>query len=200
MYYIFNFGSIDQEDEKKYILSIISKLFSEEEIILKERTKDAISKCHEYLRDTFDPSIVSLREMTRFTKCCDFFVISKKRSTYEGTKLINLINKVVEKNINIIAFKNTDKPKQSFEMTKEVYNEHKILKKKNNQFMEIYEFNRGSEGKESSSKFVKLVKEAIDEVANPSYFYLKRLKQLLKNYINNDIEINNKNSYPYYLF
>ena len=52
----------------------------------------------------------------------------------------------------------------------------KILKKKNNQFMEIYEFNRGSEGKESSSKFVKLVKEAIDEVANPSYFYLKRLK------------------------
>ena len=66
--------------------------------------------------------------------------------------------------------------------------------------MEIYEFNRGSEGKESSSKFLKLVKEAIDEVANPSYFYLKRLKQLLKNYINNDIEINNKNSYPYYLF
>lgn len=109
MYYIFNFGSIDQEDEKKYILSFISKLFSEEEIILKERTKDAISKSHEYLRDTFDPSIVSLREMTRFTKCCDFFVISKKRSTYEGTKLINLINKVVEKNINIIAFKNTKK-------------------------------------------------------------------------------------------
>ena len=74
MYYVFNFGSIDQEDEKKYILSIISKLFSEKEKILKERTKDAISKCHEYLRETFDPSIVSLREMTRFTKCCEFFV------------------------------------------------------------------------------------------------------------------------------
>ena len=60
--------------------------------------------------------------------------------------------------------------------------------------MEIYEFNRGSEGKQSSSEFLKLVKEAIDEVANPSYFYLKRLKQLLNlpNDINEDIEIRGK--------
>ena len=112
----------------------------------------------------------------------------------EGPKLINLIKKVVEKNINIVAFKISNDPKQSFEKTKEVFDEHKILKKKNNQFMEIYEFNRGSEGEQSSSEFLKLVKEAIDEVANPSYFYLKRLKQLLNlpNDINEDIEIGGK--------
>jgi len=58
MHYVFNFGSFDQEDEKKYILNIISKLFSKKEQTLKERTKDAISKCHEYLRETFDPSYI----------------------------------------------------------------------------------------------------------------------------------------------
>ena len=112
----------------------------------------------------------------------------------EGPKLIKQINKVVEKNINIVAFKIGNDPKQSFEKTKEVYDEHKILKKKNNQFMEIYEFNRGNDGRESSNEFLKLVKEAIDEVADPSYFYLKRLKQLLNlpNDINNDIEIRGK--------
>ena len=112
----------------------------------------------------------------------------------EGPKLIKQINKVVEKNINIVAFKIGNYPKQSFERTKEVYDEHKILKKKNNQFMEIYEFNRGKHGEESSNEFLKLVKEAIDEVADPSYFYLKRLKQLLNlpNDINNDIEIQGK--------
>ena len=112
----------------------------------------------------------------------------------EGPKLINLIKKAVEKNINIVAFKISNDPKQSFEKTKEVYDEHKILKKKNNQFMEIYEFNRGSEGEQSSSEFLKLVKEAIDEVANPSYFYLKRLKKLLNlpNDINEDKEIGGK--------
>ena len=73
LYYVFSFGSINDEDEKKYIHSIIEKLFSEEEKILHENTEEAISKCHIYLRNKFDPSVVSLREIARFTKCIEFF-------------------------------------------------------------------------------------------------------------------------------
>ena len=61
-YYVFNFGSLEPEDEIKYISSIVSKLFEEEEK-LKEKTEKAIIKCHEYLRKTIDPLIVSLRDL-----------------------------------------------------------------------------------------------------------------------------------------
>ena len=73
LYYVFSFGSINEEDEKKYIYSIIEKLFSENEKQLHEITKDAIFECHKYLKETFDPSIVSLREISRFFKCVKFF-------------------------------------------------------------------------------------------------------------------------------
>ena len=73
LYYVFSFGSIDDIDEKKYIHSIIEKLFTSDEKHLHEITRDAISKCHIYLRKTFDPSVVSLREIARFSKCIEFF-------------------------------------------------------------------------------------------------------------------------------
>ena len=74
LYYVFSFGSINEEDEKKYIYSIIEKLFKKYEKKLHELTTEAISKSHIFLRETFrDPSIVSLREISRFTKCVEFF-------------------------------------------------------------------------------------------------------------------------------
>ena len=85
LYYVFSFGSIRKEDEKKYIYSIIQKLFpkkenkketkdEEEEEELHQLTTEAISQCHIFLRETFeDPSIVSLREITRFTSSVEFF-------------------------------------------------------------------------------------------------------------------------------
>ena len=73
LYYVFSFGSINEVDEQKYIYSIIEKLFSEDEKDLHEITKDAIFECHKYLRETFDPSVVSLREISRFSKCVEFF-------------------------------------------------------------------------------------------------------------------------------
>ena len=74
LYYVFSFGSLKNEDEKKYIRSIIQKLFNEQEDLLCKLTTEAISKCHIFLRDTFkDPSVVSLREIARFTKCVEFF-------------------------------------------------------------------------------------------------------------------------------
>ena len=74
LYYVFSFGSIRKEDEKKYIYSIIQKIFKEEEEELHQLTTEAISQCHIFLRETFeDPSIVSLREISRFTSCVEFF-------------------------------------------------------------------------------------------------------------------------------
>ena len=62
LYYVFSFGSLTEEDEKKYIFSIIEKLFKENEKLLHEMTTDAIFECHKYLRESFDSSVVSLRE------------------------------------------------------------------------------------------------------------------------------------------
>ena len=73
LYYVFSFGSINEEDEKRYIHSIIEPLFTKEEKILHEMTRDAISESHKYLKKTYDPSVVSLREIARFKKCIYFF-------------------------------------------------------------------------------------------------------------------------------
>ena len=59
MYYVFNFGSLEKENENQYINSILYKTIPEEK--LREATKNIISKCHEYLRKIYDDSIVSLR-------------------------------------------------------------------------------------------------------------------------------------------
>ena len=89
LYYVFSFGSIDEEDEKKYIYSIIKKLFTEEERDLHEITKEAISQCHIYLRNVYDSSVVSLREIARFTKCVEFFLeYFTKKNKYENRKMI----------------------------------------------------------------------------------------------------------------
>ena len=50
LYYVFSFGSLKDEDEKKYIKSIIQKLFIKEEEKLSKYTCEAISKCHIFLR------------------------------------------------------------------------------------------------------------------------------------------------------
>jgi energy-coupling factor transporter ATP-binding protein EcfA2 len=48
MYYVFNFGSLENENEKLYISSIISNTIKEEK--LREATKDIISESHQFLR------------------------------------------------------------------------------------------------------------------------------------------------------
>jgi len=74
LYYVFSFGALDEKDEEKYIYNIIANLFDEkEEKSLHKMTTKAISKCHIYLRKTFDYSVVSLREIARFPKLVRFF-------------------------------------------------------------------------------------------------------------------------------
>ena len=46
---------------------------------------DVISQCHQYLRKEFDDYVVSLREISRFTKCVLFFQeYFEKKNKYLG--------------------------------------------------------------------------------------------------------------------
>ena len=95
LYYVFSFGSIDEEDEKKYIYSIIEGLFTKDEEDLHEITKEAISQCHIYLRNIYGSSVVSLREIARFTKCVEFFKkYFIKKNEYENRKNDDKNNKI----------------------------------------------------------------------------------------------------------
>ena len=112
----------------------------------------------------------------------------------EGPKLEKLIKECVEKNINIIGFKVDEEAAQSFEKISEIYNQHKLFGKDNGQFIDIYNFIRGSSPKKGekdpvSEKFHRLVIEAANQVVNPSYKFLKRLKNLLNlpNEVNNSL-------------
>jgi hypothetical protein len=70
LWIVFNFGSLENENEKLYISSIISNNIKEEN--LKKATKLIISEFHQFLREIFDISFVSLRELARFKKIYDF--------------------------------------------------------------------------------------------------------------------------------
>ena len=99
LYYIFSFGIIENENEKIYIHNIIEKLFSQEEKELHENTTEAISQCHIFLRKYFDPSIVSLRDIIKFSKLVnafnDYFTkknnYEKRRNNEKNNKLRSII-------------------------------------------------------------------------------------------------------------
>jgi len=104
LYYVFSFGSLQEKDEKKYIKSIIQKLFTKDEEKLRDLTTEAISQCHIFLRKQFgnDPSIVSLREIARFKTCVDFFedyFLKKNDQTKnkidDETKKVNKIKSII---------------------------------------------------------------------------------------------------------
>ena len=99
LYYVFSFGFIDEKDEKKYIYSIIEKIFIREEKYLHEITTDAISQCLIYLRKRYDPSIVSLRDIIRFSKCIEFFnnyfIIKNKYENRNNNKKNNKLRSII---------------------------------------------------------------------------------------------------------
>ena len=99
MYYIFNFGSINEDDERKYIKSIISKNFNQDEEDLKEKTTNIISACHKLLKQKLDPSVVSLREIARFSRCLKFFIDYYKKKNYferqKGNEKLEKIKSII---------------------------------------------------------------------------------------------------------
>ena len=74
LYYVFNFGFLNEENENKYIYSIIEKIFIKGENNMHKSTAEAIFKCHRFLRSkNFDLPIVSLRDINIFLKFFEFF-------------------------------------------------------------------------------------------------------------------------------
>ena len=71
--YVFNFGMINKEEEEKYIYYMIESLFTKDEEKLHKLTKTAIFECHIFLRNLFDYSVASLRDVNIFIKIADFF-------------------------------------------------------------------------------------------------------------------------------
>ena len=73
MNFVYYFGSLSEKDEEEYIKSMIKDIFEKEEDELKDITSRMILKGHNYLKENIDISAVSLREITRFKKCYEFF-------------------------------------------------------------------------------------------------------------------------------
>ena len=104
LYCVFSFGTIQNSDEKKYIKSIIQKLFNKEEENLHKLTTEAISKCHIFLRENFkDPSVVSLREIARFRKCVEFFHDYFLKKSNKTSELIDVETRKLYKIKSIIC-------------------------------------------------------------------------------------------------
>ena len=63
--------------------NIIQKLFDKDEEKLHKLTTEAISQCHKFLRHNYqDPSIVSLRDISRFIKIVEFFQDYYQKKNY----------------------------------------------------------------------------------------------------------------------
>ena len=95
LYYVFSFGFINQEDEKKYIFSILNSLFSEDEKKLLVITSEIICQCHEFLRKKYELIIVTLKDISKFVKLFKFFM-----KYYEIKE--EFINKTDKQNKNLL--------------------------------------------------------------------------------------------------
>ena len=111
--FVFNFGSLKDEDELKYIESMIigttdkifeklkiEKLVNEKEKIINTQ-KTSVKICQKFMKKNNDISIVSLREVNRFNIFFEFFVdyiIKRKnnknllQNTFEEEEIINYYN------------------------------------------------------------------------------------------------------------
>ena len=115
------------------------------------------------------------------------------RYSEEGPKLEKKMKECGDKDINIIRFKTNEEAVQSFEKKFEIYNGYKMSgqNKDKGQFIEIYDFNKNSSEKEGgkepvSEMFHHIVIEGANQVVNPSYKFLKRLKNILN--LPNDLD------------
>jgi len=109
MYFVFNFGALQKEDEDKYIQSILSNHFKYFEKGLIKIVKEIISKCHQYLRKLYGLSVVSLREIKRFIKLYDNLV--KYYQIKDDLDLENNKKEIVNDNKEKILKKNKKKKK-----------------------------------------------------------------------------------------
>ena len=70
--YVFDFGSLNSEDEKSYIKNMVKEVISEEE--LSDFTTELIAISQNLIREINGVSAVSLREIRRFIVFYEFFI------------------------------------------------------------------------------------------------------------------------------
>ena len=70
--YVFDFGSLNSEDEKRYIKNMVIEVISEEE--LSDFTTELIAISQNFIREKNGVSAVSLREIRRFIVFYEFFI------------------------------------------------------------------------------------------------------------------------------
>ena len=100
--FIFDFGSLQPEDEKKYItntiISLLDKMkrdkiitnIKEEDLnIIRNDIINSIVICHEFIREKYDKSAVSMREIRRFGIFLEYFIknIEIKKDILKKMKL-----------------------------------------------------------------------------------------------------------------
>ena len=100
--FVFDFGSLKPEDEKKYITNTIIDIlsrFKKKNIIedfdkIEEKDIELIQKeiiesiviCHDFMRKKYDRSSVSLREIRRFGIFFEYFIKYFNKNNYESLK------------------------------------------------------------------------------------------------------------------
>jgi len=91
--YVFDFGNLRDEDEKRYIKSFIDSFLNEKFSLtnnynyrnILDKICDSVNFCHTYIRNNNDVSSVSLRDIERFTIFYGFFLnIIKRRKEFEN--------------------------------------------------------------------------------------------------------------------
>ena len=103
--FIFDFGSLQPEDERKYIrnsiIDILTRFEKEKKIKcnkndfekIQEEIINCIIICHEFMRKYYDKSSVSLRELKRFGVFFDYFLKYYKKEFYaEYIEMKNSLN------------------------------------------------------------------------------------------------------------
>ena len=85
--FVFDFASLQPEDEKKYISNTIESILSRikkegmlnnlnenDKIKLHKEIVENISICHDFIREKYDKSSVSMREIRRFGIFFEYFI------------------------------------------------------------------------------------------------------------------------------
>ena len=85
--FVFDFGSVNNDDEKKYIKNMIEGIIKEKDLY--ELSTELIIIAQNFIRDNNDISSVSLREIRRFILFYKFFIdyFEKKKITYIEEKI-----------------------------------------------------------------------------------------------------------------
>ena len=184
MYFVFNFGFLQENDEDKYIESILLnhfKKFKNFDIELINIVKEIISNCHKYLRKKYGLSVVSLREIKRFIKLYDNLLIYYKNKD-ELDLESNMKEKKIEKQENKNK-KNKDKNigKKGNENEKSKIN---IIKSFIVTTYLSYYIRLIDQDKRTS--FEAYIKSSLEDLAN--YYYKKGEKKEIKDNVNREDE------------